>query len=151
MVTSFKRSHECTATLSAPNPAAGHHRPSSLLETLGHSQASLGPSLVGSLLLSPGSWCTQGPVCALQESISQSCVSSGSSMVGLMATSSTRAYANTQVCCTQSLCPCGRPLLTHTSTGDAQTQFCFSLCGVSVSWCTQGLFEPSECLWWVWV
>ena len=51
MVTSFKRSHECTATLSAPNPAAGHHRPSSLLETLGHSQASLGPSLVGSLLL----------------------------------------------------------------------------------------------------
>ena len=25
MVTSFKRSHECTATLSAPNPAAGHH------------------------------------------------------------------------------------------------------------------------------
>ena len=84
MVTSFKRSHECTATLSAPNPAAGHHRPSSLLETLGHSQASLGPSLVGSLLLSPGSWCTQGPVCALQESISQSCVSSGSSVVGLM-------------------------------------------------------------------
>ena len=24
----------------------------------------------GSLLLSPGSWCTQGPVCALQESVS---------------------------------------------------------------------------------
>ena len=93
MVSSFKRSPECTATLSAPNPAAGRHRPSSLLETLGHSQASLGLSLVGSLLLSPGSWCTQGPVCALQESISQSCVSSGSSMVGLMATSSKGAYA----------------------------------------------------------
>ena len=31
--------------------------------------------------------------CALQESISQSCVSSGSSMVGLMATSSKRAYS----------------------------------------------------------
>ena len=31
--------------------------------------------------------------CALQESVSQSCVSSGSSMVGLMATSSKRAYA----------------------------------------------------------
>ena len=92
MVTSFKRSHECTATLSAPNPAAGHHRPSSLLETLGHSQASLGPSLVGSLLLSPGSWCTQGPVCALQESISQSCVSSGSSVMGFMVTSSKRTY-----------------------------------------------------------
>ena len=27
MVTSFKRSHACTATLSVPNPAAGHCRP----------------------------------------------------------------------------------------------------------------------------
>ena len=70
MVTSFKRSHACTATLSAPNPAAGHHQPTPLLETPGHSQASLGQSLVGSLLLSPGSWCTQGFVCALQESVS---------------------------------------------------------------------------------
>ena len=52
----------------------------------------------------------------------------------------------TQVCCTQSPCPCGSPLLTHTSTGDAQTQFCLSLCGVHGSWCAQGLFEPSECL-----
>ena len=31
-----------------------------------------------------------------------------------------------------------------------QTQFCLSLCGVSGSWCTQGLFEPSENLWWAW-
>ena len=92
MVTSFKRSHACTATLSAPNPAAGHHRPMPPLETLGHSQASLGHSLVGSLLLSPRSWCTRFCLC-LQESVSQSCVSSGSSMVGLMATSSKRAYA----------------------------------------------------------
>ena len=90
MVTSFKRSHACTATLSAPNSAAGHHRPAPLLETPGHSQASLGQSLVGSLLLSPGA---QGSVCALQASISHSCVSSGSSVVGLMATSSKRAYA----------------------------------------------------------
>ena len=48
---------------------------------------------VGSLLLSLGSRCTQASICALQESISQSCVSSGRSMVGLMATSSNRAYA----------------------------------------------------------
>ena len=93
MATSFKRSHACTATLSAPNPAAGHHRPTPLLETPGHSQASLGQSLVGSLLLSPGSWCAQGSVCALQESVSQSCVSSGSSVVGFMPTSSKRAYS----------------------------------------------------------
>ena len=56
METSLKRSHACTATLSAPNPAAGHHRPTPLLETPGHPQASPGQSLVGSLLLSPGSF-----------------------------------------------------------------------------------------------
>ena len=55
---------------------------------------------------------------------------------------------HTQVYCTQSPCPCSRPLLTHTSTGDTQTQFLLSLCGVSGSGCTQGLFEPSEHLWW---
>ena len=57
---------------------------------------------------------------------------------------------HTQVCCTQSPCPCGRPLLTHTSTGDTQTQFWLSLCGVSGSWWAQGLFEPSEHLWQLW-
>ena len=51
---------------------------------------------------------------------------------------------------TQSLCPCSRPLPTHTSTGDAQTQFCLSLCGVPGSWCAQSSFEPSEHLWWEW-
>ena len=89
----LQKSQACTATLSAPKPAAGYRQPTPLLETLGHSQASLGQSLVGSLLLSPGSCCARGSVWALQESISQSCVSSGSSMVGLMATSSKRAYA----------------------------------------------------------
>ena len=70
MAASFKRPHAHTATPSAPDPAAGHHRPSPLPETPGHSWTSLGQSLVGSLLLSPGSWCTQGSVCVLQESIS---------------------------------------------------------------------------------
>ena len=51
METSFKRSHARTATLSAPNPAPGHHHPTLPLETPGHSQASLGQSLVESLLL----------------------------------------------------------------------------------------------------
>ena len=54
---------------------------------------------------------------------------------------------HTQVYCTQSCCPCSRPLINQTSTGDTQTQFCLSLCGVSRSWCTQGMFEPSDCLW----
>ena len=58
--------------------------------------------------------------------------------------------SHTQVCCTQSPCPCSSPLLTRPSTGDSQTQVWLSLCGVSGSWCTQGLFEPSEYFWWVW-
>ena len=92
MATSFKRSHACTTTLSAPNPAAGCHQPLPLLETPEHSQARLGQSLVGSLL-SLGSWCTQSSVCPPQESVSQSCVSSGSSVMWLMETSSKKAYA----------------------------------------------------------
>ena len=70
MVTSFKRSHACTAAFCTPDLAAGHCQPAPQLETPGHSWANLGQSLVGSLLLSPGSWCTQGFVCALQESVS---------------------------------------------------------------------------------
>ena len=62
MATSLKRSH---ASLSAFDPAGGHCQPTPLPETPGHPWASLGQSLVGSLLLSPGSWCTQVSVCAL--------------------------------------------------------------------------------------
>ena len=82
MVTSFKRSHVCTAMLSAPNPAAGHHQPTPLPETPGHSQASLSQSLVGSLLLSPGTWCTQGYFFVPSKCLfPQSCVSSISSVI----------------------------------------------------------------------
>ena len=42
----------------------------SLLDTPGHSEASLAQPPEGSPLLSPGSWCAQGLVCALQESVS---------------------------------------------------------------------------------
>ena len=91
MVSSFKRSHECPATLSVPTLS----RPSPTHGSAGGSwtlTASLAQSPVGSLLLSPGSWCTR--CCfALQESISQTCVSSGSTMLGLMVTSSKRTYA----------------------------------------------------------
>ena len=86
IMTSFRRSHACTAALSAPWPCSRPHSlPMPQLETPRHSGASLGQSLVGSLLLSPGFWCIQGSVCALQESISQSCVSSGGSMAELKA------------------------------------------------------------------
>ena len=89
----LQKSHAGTAILCAPKPAVGHGQPMPPPETPGHSWASLSQSLVGSLLLSPGSWCTQGSVCACQEFLSQSCVSSCGSMVGLMATFSRRAYA----------------------------------------------------------
>ena len=52
--------------------------------------ASLGQSLVG--VTAPFSWVLvhTSSVCALQESVSQSCISSGGSKVGLMVTSSKR-------------------------------------------------------------
>ena len=43
--------------------------------------------------------------------------------------------------------PSSSPLPTHTSTGDTHTQDGLSLCGVSGSWYTQSLFQPSEHLW----
>ena len=43
--------------------------------------------------------------------------------------------------------PLRRPLLTNTFTGDTQTQFWLSLCGVSGPSCAEGLFEPSDHLW----
>ena len=90
MVTSFQRSYARTATLSVPNPVAGQLQPMSLPET--HGLASLGQSLVGSLLLCPGSWCKQCSVCALQECVSPVLGKSGGSG-GLMVTPSKSAYA----------------------------------------------------------
>ena len=93
MATSFKISHACAATLIAPNPAAGHTNPGlcwRLLDT--HRQVwvsllwvhcSFLPSLGAHKVLF-------GPSKSL---FSQSCVRSGSYLVGLMVTSSKRAYA----------------------------------------------------------
>ena len=55
MVTSFKRSHTHTATLSVPNSVAGHRQPMPPPETPGHSQGSLISLLCGncSFLLGP--------------------------------------------------------------------------------------------------
>ena len=93
MVTSLKRSHACPATLSAPNPAAGHQHSTPLPETPGHFRASLGQSLVGSLLLSPGSWSAQGFVCVLQESDFPVLCKFWQLYGGVNGTSSKRKYA----------------------------------------------------------
>ena len=133
MSNSFKRSHACTAVFSAPDHAAGHHRPTPALETLGHSWASLGQSFVESLLLSPGSFCAQGLICALQESVSPVLCKFWWLYGGVFGDLLQESLCNTQVYCTQSPCPCTSPLLTCTSAGDTQTQFWLSLCGVSGS------------------
>ena len=91
MVAFFKRFHAHTAAPSVPNPAAGHHWPTPLPEDThrqvwvsllwGHCSFFLGPG-AHKVLFVP-----------FKSLFSQSCVSSGGSMVGLITTSSKRAYA----------------------------------------------------------
>ena len=69
-------------------------------------------------------------------------------MVRLMVTSSKRAYATgsvTQVCCTQSPCPCGRPLLTRTlqeTLKHSKAGLTQSLWGIWVMLCTRFCLSP---------
>ena len=142
MVPSFKRCHGGTATLSGPDPAAGRCQPTPPLETPGHSQASLGQSLVGSLLLSLFLVHTRFCLCPPRVYFPVLC-KFWQLYGGVIGNRLQEGLCHTQVCCTQSTCPCGSPLLTRTSTGDTQTQFSLSLCGVLGTWCTQGLFELS--------
>ena len=121
MATSFRRSHARTAALNAPNPVAGHHQPTPPPETPGHSQASLGQSLVGSLLLSPGSWCTQGFVCAIEESVSPVLCKFWQLCGGVNDDLLQEGLFYSWVYCTQSPCLCSSPVLTCTSSGDIQT------------------------------
>ena len=105
MVTSFKRSHAGTVALSAPNPTAGHHQPTLLPETPGHSMGKSGS--VSCLVTASFSWvlvCTSFCLCPPRVCFPQSSVNSGSSMVGLRLTSSKRAYA-----IPRSTAPCSSP------------------------------------------
>ena len=83
-----------------------------------------------SLLLSPGSWCAQGFVCALQESVSPVLCKFWQLYGGVNGNLLQEGLCHTQVCCTQS--PCDRLFLTCTSKGDTQTQFWLSLCGLGM-------------------
>ena len=110
------------ATVCAPNPIAGHHRPMPSPETSGHPSASLlwGHCsfllvLVHRVLLCPPR--VYFPVlCKFWQLYSR--VNGDLLQEDLCHTH------------TQSPCPCRRPLPTCTSIGDAQIQFCLSLCGV---------------------
>ena len=94
METSFKRSHAHTAALSAPNPAAQATLPT-------HASARDSWTLTGKSgsvscgLTAPFSWVVVHARLFVPSKIlfSQSCVSSGGSIVELMAISSKRAYA----------------------------------------------------------
>ena len=146
MVTSFRRSHACTAALTASNPASGHHQPTLPPETLNTHRQVWVRFLWGhcSFLLGPGAH--KFPFVPPRVCFPVLC-KFWQLYVGVNGDLLQQGLCHTQVCCTQSLCPCSRPLLTHISVGDTQTQFWLHLSGISGSWCTQGLFEPSEHLW----
>ena len=147
---SKSRAH--TATLSAPDSAAGYFDPhlrQRLLDTHGQVWVSL---LWGhcSFLLGPGA---QGSVCVLRESVSPVLCKFWWLYGGVNGDLLQEGLWYTQVCCTQSPWPCGRPLLTHTSRGDTQTLKGRSD-SVSVGYPGEHkvwvLFVLPECLWWVW-
>ena len=106
-----------------PQPCS---RPLPTHASAGHSQASLGQSLVGSLFLSPGS-CTQGSVCALQVSMSPVLCKFWWLYGGVNGNLLQEGLCHTQVCFIQSPCPCSSPLLTRTSAGDTHSSVSVSL------------------------
>ena len=101
MVNSFKMSHASTATLSSPNPAAGHCQTMPLPETPGHSWANLVHLLVESLLFPPGSWGTQSSVCSFLESISPALCNFLQFFGGVNGDLLLEGLYHIQVCCTQ--------------------------------------------------
>ena len=108
MATPLQRSYAHTAAPSAPNLVAGHPQPMPPLETPGHSQASLGQSLVRSLLLSPESWCTRFCLCPPRVCFPVLC-KFWQLYVRVNGDLLQEGLCRTQVSCTQNLCPCGRP------------------------------------------
>ena len=79
----------------------------------------------------------------------QSCVSSGSSLLGLMATSSKRAYAIIKSAVPRA--PASAAVHCWPVHPQKTLKHCsVSVYGISGSWCTQDLFEPSERVCWVW-
>ena len=93
-------------------------------------------SLVGSLLLSPGSWCTKGSVCALQESVSPVLCKFWGLYGGVNGDFLQEGLCHTRVCWTQSSCPCRADPYLHRRHSRTQRQVWLSLC--RFSWYAQG-------------
>ena len=138
VVTSFKRSHACTATPSAPIPAAGYHRPMPPLETPGHSTGKSGSVSHG--VTAPLSWvlahtrfhlCPPGAYFLVLWKLWQLYGGVNGDLL-----QEELRHTHTQ-----------SPSLQQTTADPhlrrKRSQFCLSLCGVPGSWCTQGLLEPS--------
>ena len=131
--------------IQCPQPCS---RPPPTHTSTGDSRTPTGKSgtvSVGSLLLSPGSWCTRF-CCAHQESIFQFCVSYSISMVGLIVISSKRAYAIPKSAAPRAPVPAAD----HHQPIPPQEMLKHSSVSISVGpwvWCAQALFEPSEHLW----
>ena len=120
MATSFKRSHACTYCYTHyPQPCS---RPPLTHTSTSDSWTLLGKSgSVSCGVTAPFSWVLVHKVLFVpSKSISQSCLSLSSSLVGLMATSSKRAYAIPKSAAPRAPDPVAK--LPHTSIGDAQTQ-----------------------------
>ena len=100
----------------------------------------------------PFSWVlvhTRFCLCPPKVLFPQSCVSSGDSVVVLMATSSKRAYAVPRSAAPRAL-PLRQATVIRTSAGDTQTLKGRSgFISVGSPGVHNVLFEPSECLWWV--
>ena len=128
-----------------PQPSSRPPQPMPLPETPGHSQASLGWSLVGSVLLSPGFWYSQGSLsphrvcCPLLYKFWQH-------YGGLMGTSSKRAYGRPRSAAPRAPAPAAA----HCSPVPPQETPKHSSVSVSVGSLGPGaykvLFVPFECL-----
>ena len=131
--------------IQCPQPWSRPPQTHTSLETVGHSRASLTLGSVSCGVTAPFSWVlvyTKFCLCPLRVCFPVLC-KFWWLYCGIDGDLLQEGLCHILVCCTQSPCPCGRPLLTRTSTGDTQTQLWLSLCGVFGSWCTQSLFEQS--------
>ena len=139
MAISFKRSQAPTTTLSGTNPAAGHRRPTPPFWDSWTLIGKSGSVSCGVTAPYPGSWCTQGFISALQESVSPVLCKFWRLYSEVNDDLLQEGLCHTQVCCTQNPCPLWQAtadLYLHRRHSSTQRQVWFSLCGVS--WCVQG-------------
>ena len=135
MVTSLKRYHTCTATLSAPNTVAGHHQLTPLTETPRHPQATLGQSPVSHCLFS---WVLEHKVLLCPPRVYFPVLCKFWQLYGgVNGDLLQEGLCHNQDCCTQSRPTPPQEMLKHSSG---------SVSVGSLGPGAQGLFEPSECL-----